>query len=70
MNGTAAHVLDFDNATNTMLGHASATMVPALIAAGVKANFGTMTKSLRVGQCARGRGPKASSQRTIRRALK
>ena len=34
VNGTAAHVLDFDNATNTMFGHASAVMIPALIAAG------------------------------------
>ena len=34
INGTAAHVLDYDNATNTMFGHASATMMPALIAAG------------------------------------
>jgi 2-methylcitrate dehydratase PrpD len=34
INGTAAHALDFDNATNTMFGHASATMIPALIAAG------------------------------------
>ncbi len=33
INGTAAHALDFDNATNTMFGHASATMLPALIAA-------------------------------------
>ncbi len=130
INGTAAHVLDFDNATNTMFGHASATMIPALLAAaeahqcsgrdllvahvagfeagarmghglnlyhynkgwhptstlgviavaaacarllrlsvdqtetalaisaslaaGIKANFGTMTKSLHSGQCARG----------------
>ena len=28
------HALDYDNATNTMFGHASATMMPALIAAG------------------------------------
>src|SRR5258706_12175127 len=34
VNGTAAHALDFDNATNTMFGHASATMIPALLAAG------------------------------------
>src|SRR5512140_2039118 len=34
INGTAAHALDFDNATNTMFGHASATRVPALIGAG------------------------------------
>jgi 2-methylcitrate dehydratase PrpD len=33
INGTAAHALDFDNATNTMFGHASATMMPALLAA-------------------------------------
>ena len=33
VNGTAAHALDFDNATNTMFGHASATMIPALLAA-------------------------------------
>ncbi len=129
INGTAAHVLDFDNTAFHMGGHVSAVMVPALIAAseafgasgrdfllahaagfemgarignavnfhhsekgwhptatlgvfavaaacarllnltaaqtetalaistslaaGVKANFGTMTKSLHVGQCAR-----------------
>ena len=34
VNGTAAHALDYDNATNTMFGHASATMLPALLAAG------------------------------------
>jgi 2-methylcitrate dehydratase PrpD len=34
INGTAAHVLDFDNTVSTMGGHVSATMVPALIAAG------------------------------------
>src|SRR5258705_4444986 len=34
INGTAAHALDFDNATNTMFGHVSATMIPALLAAG------------------------------------
>jgi 2-methylcitrate dehydratase PrpD len=34
INGTAAHVLDFDNTLSTMGGHVSATMVPALIAAG------------------------------------
>jgi 2-methylcitrate dehydratase PrpD len=34
INGTAAHALDYDNATNTMFGHASATMLPALLAAG------------------------------------
>lgn len=33
VNGTAAHALDFDNATNTMYGHVSATVIPALIAA-------------------------------------
>jgi 2-methylcitrate dehydratase PrpD len=33
VNGTAAHALDFDNATNTMFGHVSATVIPALIAA-------------------------------------
>lgn len=33
VNGTAAHALDFDNGSNSMGGHASATMVPALIAA-------------------------------------
>jgi len=32
-NGTAAHALDFDNGSNSMGGHVSATMVPALIAA-------------------------------------
>ena len=130
VNGTAAHVLDYDNTETHLGGHVSAVMVPALIAAaeafgasgrdvllahaagfevggrigrgvnnyhsekgwhptttlgvlavaaacarllnlsveqtetalalgtslaaGVKANFGTMTKSLHVGQCARG----------------
>ena len=130
VNGTASHVLDFDNTARHMGGHVSATMVPALIAAaeqfgsngrdlllahaagfetgarigrgvnayhsekgwhptatlgvfavaaacarllklsvdeietalalstslaaGTKANFGTMTKSLHAGQCARG----------------
>ncbi len=34
VNGTAAHVLDFDNTSNTMYGHISAVMIPALIAAG------------------------------------
>ena len=34
VNATAAHVLDFDNTSNTMAGHMSATMIPALIAAG------------------------------------
>ena len=34
VNGTAAHVLDFDNTSNTMFGHISAVMIPALIAAG------------------------------------
>jgi 2-methylcitrate dehydratase PrpD len=33
VNGTAAHALDYDNGSNTMGGHASATMVPALLAA-------------------------------------
>lgn len=33
INGTAAHALDYDNGSNTMGGHASATMVPALLAA-------------------------------------
>lgn len=33
VNGTAAHALDFDNGSNTMGGHVSATVVPALIAA-------------------------------------
>ncbi|HYH42249.1 MAG TPA: MmgE/PrpD family protein, partial [Burkholderiales bacterium] len=129
INGTAAHVLDFDNTASNIGGHVSAVMVPALIAAadahastgkdlilahaagfetariglavnplhsgkgwhptstlgvfavtaacakllglnidqietalalstslaaGTKANFGTMTKSLHAGQCARG----------------
>jgi 2-methylcitrate dehydratase PrpD len=129
INGTAAHVLDFDNTASNLGGHISAVMVPALIAAaeafgasgrdlllahsagfetgrigfavnpyhsdhgwhptstlgvfavaaacarllhlsvdetetalalstslaaGTKANFGTMTKSLHAGQCARG----------------
>jgi 2-methylcitrate dehydratase PrpD len=34
VNGAAAHVLDFDNTARHMGGHVSATMVPALIAAG------------------------------------
>lgn len=34
VNGTAAHVLDFDNTASNMGGHVSATMVPALLAAG------------------------------------
>jgi len=34
VNATAAHALDFDNTTSNMGGHVSATMVPALIAAG------------------------------------
>ncbi|MBI4206150.1 MAG: MmgE/PrpD family protein [Betaproteobacteria bacterium] len=34
VNSTAAHVLDFDNTSNTMFGHVSAAMIPALIAAG------------------------------------
>ena len=33
VNGTAAHALDYDNGSNSMGGHASATMVPALLAA-------------------------------------
>ncbi len=33
INGTAAHALDYDNGSNSMGGHASATMVPALVAA-------------------------------------
>lgn len=33
-NGTAAHALDFDNTARSLGGHASAVMVPALIAAG------------------------------------
>ncbi len=34
INGTAAHALDFDNTVALMGGHISATLVPALIAAG------------------------------------
>jgi 2-methylcitrate dehydratase PrpD len=34
VNATAAHALDFDNTSNTMAGHMSATMIPALVAAG------------------------------------
>ena len=33
VNGTAAHVLDFDNTASNMGGHVSAVMVPALLAA-------------------------------------
>jgi 2-methylcitrate dehydratase PrpD len=33
LNAISAHVLDFDNTTNSMGGHVSATMVPALLAA-------------------------------------
>ena len=34
VNGTASHALDFDNTSNTMAGHMSACMIPALLAAG------------------------------------
>ncbi|MDO8504042.1 MAG: MmgE/PrpD family protein [bacterium] len=34
VNGVSSHTLDFDNTSNTMAGHMSATMIPALIAAG------------------------------------
>lgn len=34
VNGTAAHALDYDNTASNMGGHVSATMIPALIAAG------------------------------------
>jgi 2-methylcitrate dehydratase PrpD len=34
VNGTAAHALDFDNTAKSLGGHASAVMVPALVAAG------------------------------------
>ena len=34
VNGVSSHTLDFDNTSNTMAGHASAIMIPALIAAG------------------------------------
>ena len=34
VNGTASHALDFDNTSNTMAGHMSASMIPALLAAG------------------------------------
>lgn len=34
VNGVSSHALDFDNTSNTMAGHASAVMIPALIAAG------------------------------------
>ena len=34
VNGTASHALDFDNTSNTMAGHMSAAMIPALVAAG------------------------------------
>ena len=34
INATASHALDFDNTSNSMAGHMSATMIPALIAAG------------------------------------
>lgn len=33
VNGTASHALDFDNTSNTMAGHMSASMIPALLAA-------------------------------------
>ena len=33
MNGVSSHTLDFDNTSNTMAGHMSATMIPALLAA-------------------------------------
>ncbi len=34
INGTAAHALDFDNSSNTFGGHVSASVVPAVLAAG------------------------------------
>ena len=34
VNGTASHALDFDNTSNTLAGHMSAAMIPALMAAG------------------------------------
>lgn len=34
VNATASHALDFDNTSNTMAGHMSASMIPALLAAG------------------------------------
>lgn len=34
VNGVSSHALDFDNTSNTMAGHMSATMIPALLAAG------------------------------------
>lgn len=33
VNATASHALDFDNTSNTMAGHMSASMIPALLAA-------------------------------------
>ncbi len=40
INGTAAHALDFDNTSNTLAGHMTACMIPALIAA-AEAHGGT-----------------------------
>ena len=39
INGTAAHVLDFDDCNNTFGGHPSAVMVPALLALADEFNF-------------------------------
>jgi 2-methylcitrate dehydratase PrpD len=40
VNGTAAHALDFDNTAKSLGGHASAVIVPALIAAGEDSGAG------------------------------
>ena len=49
-NGTAAHALDFDNGNNTMGGHVSATMVPAMLVAADL--FGATGRDLLVGHTA------------------
>ncbi len=50
INGTAAHALDFDNGSNTMGGHVSATMVPAMLAAAEL--FGASGRDLLLGHSA------------------
>ena len=50
VNGTAAHVLDFDNTASNLGGHVSAVMVPALIAAAEA--FGASGRDLLLGHTA------------------
>lgn len=50
INGTAAHALDFDNTASNIGGHVSATMVPALLAAGDA--FGCSSRDLLIAHAA------------------